>query len=188
LGWFTTGLLLLGLAALLLLSSLHARGKLGLGLRAAWSRLVARTAAGRCLAAGNFLAVLSDLVAAGMSLPTAIRRVSPTVGNLELEEGLQAAAAAMEEGHEPDVAWRRTWLPEFAVVTAASVARSPREVQGAALLHLATECRRRWSRVQERRLAMLVPLGVITVGALLALDFAALLEFEYQHTRGIVLW
>lgn len=184
--WIGLGALVLGV--LVLQRMLHRRESLGRILPAAWSRLVSRSVAGRFRAAGEFLSALSHVVAAGVPLPAAIRRVAGACGNPALQEGVCRAASALEEGVDPERAWRRTWLPELAVAMASPVARSSAQSHAEALQRTAAECRRRWLQFWERSLTLMPVLCVAALGVLLALDFAALYRLEFDAIEQVAPW
>ena len=121
-------------------------------------------------------------------MPRAIRRVAGTVGDERLEHDLARAAAALDEGIDAESAWRRTWLPEFAMVSLAACVSSSPGSQARALQHSASECRRRWLRRKERSLAVMPLLCIAAIGALMATDFIALQQLECHIAKEVQPW
>jgi type II secretory pathway component PulF len=151
-------------------------------------RVSSTTKSGRLLAAREFLAALSHVIAAGVPLPAAIRRVASTAGDERLERDLVRAAAALDEGIGAESAWRRTWLPEFAIVSISSGVNSSPDSQARALQHSAAECRRRWLQRTDRSLAIVPLLCIAAIGVLMAIDFAELQQMQIHVAREVQLW
>ena len=103
------------------LSQARSEGPIGMlvkeGRHFVGSHLPFRSLAGRYRCAGQFLTTLSHLVAAGLSLPIAMRHAVGAAGSAKFEKGVLRTADAIEEGECPNDAWRHSGLPEFAVAT-----------------------------------------------------------------------
>ena len=152
------------------------------------SHLPFRSVAGRYRSAGQFLTTLSHLVAAGLSLPTAMRRAVGAAGSAKLEKGVLRTADAIEGGESPNDAWCHSGLPRFAVATVVATTRSApaRLVDG--LRRAGAECRERYVTKRERFFDMLHPIGVVVFGTMLAINMHKVLVISDYWAEANRLW
>jgi type II secretory pathway component PulF len=152
---------------------------LGLG-TAAWlaSRRLCVLKGPRLLAAERFLRALAPHLAAHVPLPEALRRAAPACGNPAMAAGARDAARELENGADPSRA-----LPEIPL---------PRFVRARLLLAgncaaLADECALRYRDHSERMLRWALPLALVLLGVVAALQFGGIL-YSLGEVRRTILW
>ncbi len=151
--------------------------------RAAFLDTIARLAGGERL-----LRSTGALVGAGLPLPEALRRSAPATGSTRLSGAAVAAAQAIEEGVEPQAAWARTALPEFAAVRAALASDAPAPTLARSLAGLADECAIRLQRHVDRWMRWVHPIAVVLFGVLLAVQFAGVFGLIHRFHAEANLW
>ncbi len=142
----------------------------------------------RLAGAERLLRSVSALVAAGLSLPQALRRSAPATGSARIAKAALAGAELMEAGISAENAWCRTLLPQFAALRAATATGSPPAELAQALSSLATECGHRLTAQVDRCLRWIHPIAIGLFGLLLALQFAGVFELIHHFQRGARLW
>ncbi|MEM7202047.1 MAG: type II secretion system F family protein [Planctomycetota bacterium] len=142
----------------------------------------------RLAGAERLLRSTASLVGAGLSLPQALRRSAPATGNLRLGRAAVASAQVMEDGASAEAAWRRTLLPEFAALRAATATGSTPSELALALSSLATECGNRLTGQVDRCLRWVHPITIGLFGLLLAAQFAGVFDLIYRFHEEARLW
>jgi hypothetical protein len=132
----------------------------------------------RLLAAERLLRALAPFIAAQVPLPEALRRAAPACGNAAMAAGARDAARALENGEPPSRALPEIPLPRF---VHARIALSHNYAA------LAEECALRYRDHAERMLRWALPLALLVLGAVAALQFAGIMRF-LDDVRRTILW
>jgi len=139
---------------------------------------------GRLVAGERMLRAMAPQIRAGISLPESLRRCADTAGTGRHARAARAVARQIESGAPlADVVAGLRW-PEFVVARLAGAgSREPGRL-AQLLAGLADECARRYRARVETVLRWAYPLAIAAIGVLVALQFAAVMQF-INYWRGV---
>jgi len=139
---------------------------------------------GRLVAGERMLRAMAPQVRAGSSLPESLRRCADTAGSGRHARAARAVARQIEAGAPlADVVTGLHW-PDFVVARLAGEgSREPGRL-AQLLAGLADECARRYRARVEKALRWAYPLAIAAIGVLVALQFAAVMQY-INYWRGV---
>ncbi|MHC4972008.1 MAG: type II secretion system F family protein [Planctomycetota bacterium] len=131
---------------------------------------------GRLVAGERMLRAMAPQIRAGVSLPQSLRRCAETAGTGRHARASRAAARQLESGAPlEDVVAMLAWPDFVAVRLAGAGSREPGRL-AQLITGLADECARRYRARVEKTLRWAYPIAIAATGALVALQFAAVMQ------------
>ncbi len=150
--------------------------------------LAGRLPLARLLGAERALRAMSAAIAARTPLSEALLRAAPASGHPAIGDDLSAAASFLGEGAPIEEVWQRTRLPAFAVVRASAASGRNASRLASTLHDLADDCAERFQQMLRRTEAWVLPIALLSFGAVLTWHFHAIMTLLSQMREVATKW